>query len=95
MGYEGQVWALGDCASIKTISGKVRARPPPNMPRAKPPPCATNIAAAIRGGQPALVSHSKGSARSGSLGHGSAVAQIIGVKISGMAGLDFCGAPCT
>src|SRR5258708_11548558 len=44
--------------------------------------CATNIVAAIRGGQQSLFAF-EGRGTLGSLGHGSAVAQILGVKISG------------
>jgi len=82
-GYEGQVWALGDCASITTVSGKPV---PPTAQHAtrEATICATNIAAAIRGGQPALFAF-EGLGTLGSLGHGSAVAQILGVKISGLA----------
>ena len=46
-GYEGQVWALGDCAAIKTVSGK---DVPPTAQHAtrEATTCATNIVAAIR-----------------------------------------------
>jgi NADH dehydrogenase len=49
-GYEGQVWALGDCAAIKTVSGK---DVPPTAQHAtrEATTCATNIAAQIRGGK--------------------------------------------
>jgi NADH dehydrogenase len=82
VGYEGQVWALGDCASITTVSGKPV---PPTAQHAtrEATTCATNIAAAIRGGQRALFAF-EGLGTLGSLGHGSAVAQIFGVKISGL-----------
>jgi NADH dehydrogenase len=81
-GHEGQVWALGDCASIKTASGKPV---PPTAQHAtrEATTCAMNIAAAIRGGQPALFTF-EGLGTLGSLGHGSAVAQIFGMKISGL-----------
>ncbi len=81
-GYEGQVWALGDCASIKTASGKPV---PPTAQHAtrEATTCAINIAAAIRGGQPSLFSF-EGLGTLGSLGHGSAVAQIFGLRISGL-----------
>jgi NADH dehydrogenase len=80
-GYEGQVWALGDCASIKTASGKAV---PPTAQHAtrEATTCATNIAAAIRGSKQAVFTF-EGLGTLGSLGHGSAVAQILGVKISG------------
>jgi NADH:ubiquinone reductase (H+-translocating) len=81
LGHEGQVWALGDCASIKTVSGKVV---PPTAQHAtrEATTCAVNITAAIRGGKQALFTF-EGLGTLGSLGHGSAVAQILGVKISG------------
>ena len=81
-GYEGQVWALGDCASIKTASGKAV---PPTAQHAtrEATTCAANIAAAIRGGQQSLFAF-EGLGTLGSLGHGSAVAQILGMKISGL-----------
>src|SRR5579864_1521295 len=81
VGYEGQVWALGDCASIKTVSGK---EVPPTAQHAtrEAATCACNIVAAIRGGKKALFTF-EGLGTLGSLGHGSAVAQIFGVKISG------------
>ena len=80
-GYEGQVWALGDCASIKTISGNVV---PPTAQHAtrEATTCALNIAAALRGGEAQGFAF-EGLGTLGSLGHGSAVAQIFGVKISG------------
>jgi NADH dehydrogenase len=80
-GFEGEVWALGDCAAIKTVSGK---GVPPTAQHAtrEATTCATNIAAAIRGGKQSLFEF-EGLGTLGSLGHGSAVAQILGVKISG------------
>lgn len=81
-GYEGQVWALGDSAAIQTISGKPV---PPTAQHAtrEATTCATNIAAAIRGGRSAGFAF-EGLGTLGSLGHGSAVAQILGLKISGL-----------
>ena len=83
VGYEGQVWALGDCAAITTTSGKPV---PPTAQHAtrEATTCATNIAAAIRGGHATQFAF-EGLGTLGSLGHGSAVAQILGVKISGLA----------
>lgn len=80
-GFEGQVWALGDCAAIKTVSGK---GVPPTAQHAtrEATTCAINIAAAIRGGEQSLFAF-EGLGTLGSLGHGSAVAEILGVKISG------------
>jgi len=82
VGYEGQVWALGDCASITTVSGKPV---PPTAQHAtrEAATCAANITVAIRGGRPALFAF-EGLGTLGSLGHGSAVAQILGMKISGL-----------
>ena len=81
-GYAGQVWALGDCASIKTVSGK---SVPPTAQHAtrEASTCAINIVRAIRGGTPAGFAF-EGLGTLGSLGHGSAVAQIFGLKISGI-----------
>ena len=81
-GYEGQVWALGDCAAIQTVSGK---SVPPTAQHAtrEATTCAINIAAAIRGGAPTGFAF-EGLGTLGSLGHGSAVAQIFGLKISGV-----------
>src|SRR5580658_7389741 len=49
-GYEGQVWALGDCTAVRTVSG---AEAPPTAQHAirEATTAATNIAATIRGGQ--------------------------------------------
>jgi NADH dehydrogenase len=79
--FEGQVWALGDCAAIQTASGKTV---PPTAQHAtrEAGSCAANIAAAIRGGKQSLFAF-EGLGTLGSLGHGSAVAEILGVKISG------------
>jgi NADH dehydrogenase len=80
--YEGQVWALGDCAVVKTVSGK---EAPPTAQHAirEAATAATNIAAAIRGGARAQFAF-EGLGTLGSLGHGAAVAQILGVKLSGL-----------
>jgi NADH dehydrogenase len=81
--YEGTVWALGDCALIQTVAGTIA---PPTAQHAirEAATAAINIAAAIRGGRRAQFEfESLGTL--GSLGHGSAVAQIFGVKVSGLA----------
>ncbi|HEX5230206.1 MAG TPA: FAD-dependent oxidoreductase [Bryobacteraceae bacterium] len=80
-GYEGQVWALGDCAAIKTVAG-VEAPPTAQHAIREATTTAINIAAAIRGGQRAQFTFET-LGTLGSLGHGTAVAQILGVKISG------------
>jgi NADH dehydrogenase len=80
--YEGQVWALGDCTAVKTVSGK---EAPPTAQHAirEATTAATNIVAAIRGGEHAQFAF-EGLGTLGSLGHGAAVAQIVGVKLSGL-----------
>jgi NADH dehydrogenase len=81
VGYEGQVWALGDCASITTVSGQ---RTPPTAQHAtrEAYTVAKNIAAAIRGGPSAPFAF-EGLGKLASLGHYSAVAEILGIRISG------------
>ena len=80
--YEGQVWALGDCTAVKTVLGK---EAPPTAQHAirEATTAAINIAAAIRGGERAEFAF-EGLGTLGSLGHGAAVAQILGVKLSGL-----------
>jgi NADH:ubiquinone reductase (H+-translocating) len=80
--YERRVWALGDCAVVKTVSGK---EAPPTAQHAirEAATAATNIAAAIRGGARAQFGF-EGLGTLSSLGHGAAVAQILGVKLSGL-----------
>src|SRR6266852_5808734 len=79
--YEGEVWALGDCASIKTVAGTYV---PPTAQHAirEATTAATNIAAAVRGGKRAEFGF-EGLGKLGSLGHGAAVAEIFGLKLSG------------
>jgi NADH:ubiquinone reductase (H+-translocating) len=81
VGYEGNVWALGDCASITTISGK---RTPATAQHAtrEAKTVSKNIAAAIHGG-PSSPFAFEGFGKLGSLGHYSAVAEILGIRISG------------
>jgi NADH:ubiquinone reductase (H+-translocating) len=75
------VWALGDCARIANPDGIVV---PPTAQHAtrQADVVAHNILAAIRGG-PKRVFDFKGLGKMGSLGHRSAVAEILGVKLSG------------
>lgn len=82
VGYEGQVWVLGDCAAIKTKSGKPV---PPTAQHAtrEATTVATNIAATLRGGKKSVFAF-EGLGTMGSLGHYSAIANILGVKISGL-----------
>jgi NADH dehydrogenase len=80
--YEGKVWALGDCACVKTVAG---TKVPPTAQHAirEAATAAVNIAAAVRGGKRAEFGF-EGLGTLGSLGHGAAVAQIFGVKVSGL-----------
>jgi len=80
-GYEGKVWSLGDCASVRTIKG---TKVPPTAQHAirEATTAATNIAAAVHGGSRADFAF-EGLGTLGSLGHGAAVAQIFGIKLSG------------
>jgi NADH dehydrogenase len=80
--WEGRVWALGDCASIKTVAGKAV---PPTAQHAirEATAAAINIAASLRGGKRAEFAF-EGLGTLGSLGHGAAVAQIFGIKLSGL-----------
>src|SRR5215467_15306674 len=80
--YEGKIWALGDCASIKTVAGTID---PPTAQHAirEANIAAINIAAAVRGGKRTGFGF-EGLGTLGSLGHGAAVAQIFGVKVSGL-----------
>jgi NADH dehydrogenase len=81
-GYEGRVWALGDCAFIRTVAGT--AVPPAAQHAVREAAAAAvNIAAAVRGGKRAEFVF-EGLGTLGSLGHGAAVAQIFGVKLSGL-----------
>jgi NADH dehydrogenase len=79
--HEGKVWALGDCAAIKTMAG---ATVPPTAQHAirEATTAAINVAAAVRGGRRAKFEF-EGLGTLGSLGHGAAVAQIFGLKLSG------------
>jgi NADH:ubiquinone reductase (H+-translocating) len=80
--HEGRAWALGDCASITSASG---TKIPPTAQHAvrEAVIAAINIAAAIRGDKPVQFAFD-GLGTLGSLGHGAAVAQIFGVKLSGL-----------
>jgi len=75
------VWAVGDCARISNPDGMVV---PPTAQHAtrQADVVAHNILVAIRGG-PKRVFDFKGLGKMGSLGHRSAVAEILGVKLSG------------
>jgi NADH dehydrogenase len=83
MGYEGSVWALGDCASAKTSAG---SPVPPTAQHAvrEAATVALNIRAKITGA-PSRIFTFEGLGKLGSLGHYSAVAEILGVRVSGLA----------
>ena len=80
-GHEGRVWALGDCASITTASGN---RVPPTAQHAtrEAKTVAVNVCAAMRGGERAVFDF-EGLGKLGSLGHHSAVAEVLGIRVSG------------
>jgi NADH:quinone reductase (non-electrogenic) len=82
-GFEGQVWALGDCAYVHTLLGSIA---PPTAQHAirEATTVAINIATAAHGGKQARFAF-EGLGTLGSLGHGSAVAQVFGLKVSGLA----------
>lgn len=75
------LWSLGDCATVPTPDGGTA---PPTAQHAirEAAVVANNIAATIRGG-PRRTFDFRGLGKMGSLGHRSAVAEILGVKISG------------
>lgn len=81
VGYEGQVWVVGDCASITTKSGHPV---PPTAQHAirEGKVVATNIAATMNGKESAVFAF-EGLGKLGSLGHYSAVAEIFGIRVSG------------
>ena len=81
-GYEGKVWALGDCAFVKTVAG---TKVPPTAQHAarEAATAAVNIAAAVHGGKRAQFRF-EGLGTLGSLGRGAAVAQVFGASISGL-----------
>jgi len=80
-GYEGQVWALGDCASIVTKSGNPI---PPTAQHAtrEARTVAGNIVACLRREQSSEFDF-EGLGKLGSLGRYSAVADILGIRVSG------------
>ena len=80
-GYEGQVWALGDCAFVTTVSGTA-APPTAQHATREASTVAANIAAEIRGGQRAEFAF-EGLGKLGALGHNCAIANVFGVKVSG------------
>lgn len=77
------IWAVGDCAQVPTPEGDFC---PPTAQHAirQARAAASNIVAAIRGGERSEFAF-EGLGMMGALGHHSAVAQILGVNISGFA----------
>lgn len=75
------VWAVGDCGRIATADGTIV---PPTAQHAtrQGSVAAHNILAAIRGGRPRVFDF-KGLGKMGALGHRSAVAEILGIRLSG------------
>lgn len=76
------VWAVGDCALVPMVNGEMA---PPTAQHAirQAAVCAHNIVAALRGG-PRKKFLFTGLGKMGSLGHRSAVAEVFGIKISGL-----------
>jgi NADH:ubiquinone reductase (H+-translocating) len=75
------VWALGDCAQVPAPEGGFS---PPTAQHAirQAKSAAHNIVAAIRGGEPESFAFA-GLGKMGSLGHRSAIAEILGLHVSG------------
>jgi NADH dehydrogenase len=81
-GQEGVVWALGDCAAIKTAAGNA-APPTAQHATREADTVAANIEFAMRGGERKVFAF-EGLGKLGALGHLSAVADVFGIKISGI-----------
>jgi NADH dehydrogenase len=79
--YEGQVWVVGDCAASTTKSGN---RVPPTAQHATraAKTVARNVTAAMQGGRPRVFDF-EGLGKLASLGHHSAVADVLGMRLSG------------
>jgi NADH dehydrogenase len=76
------IWALGDCALVPTADGEGVCPPTAQHALRQGRTAAHNIVAAIRGGERKTFDFN-GLGQMGSLGHHSAVAEIMGIKISG------------
>ncbi len=76
------VWAVGDCALVPMVNGETA---PPTAQHAirQAAVAAHNIVASLRGGRRRTFTFT-GLGKMGSLGHRSAVAEVFGVKISGL-----------
>ena len=81
-GHEGRVWALGDCAHIVMAGGET-APPTAQHATREAQTVAENIVASIRGGSTKEFDFG-GLGKLGSLGHHSAVAEVFGIKFSGI-----------
>jgi NADH dehydrogenase len=81
VGYEGQVWAVGDCTTATTVAGNPV---PPTAQHATRAAAlvADNIAAAMHGGEARGFAF-EGLGKLASLGHFSAIAEIMGMRVSG------------
>ncbi len=81
-GFEGRVWALGDCAAVSMPDGSFA---PPTAQHAvrEARTAAENVRAALRG-TPASEFNFAGLGKLGSLGHHSAVAEVLGMRFSGL-----------
>jgi NADH dehydrogenase len=79
--YEGQVWVVGDCGAIKTAAGNPV---PPTAQHAvrEAKTVASNILAAIKGTEKTKFTF-EGLGKMGSLGHQTAVADLLGFPIAG------------
>ena len=79
--YEGQVWVVGDCAASTTKSGN---RVPPTAQHATraAKTVARNVTAAMQRGRPRVFDF-EGLGKLASLGHHSAVADVLGMRLSG------------
>jgi NADH dehydrogenase len=82
-GFEGQVWAVGDCAAASTVAGNPVPPTAQHATRAAEV-VADNIDALIRGGARREFAF-EGLGKLASLGHYSAIAEILGVRVSGFA----------
>lgn len=81
-GHQGRVWVVGDCASIRMPDGST-ALPTAQHAVREARTVAGNIAAALRGGQQKPFAFG-GLGKLGSLGHHSAVAEVLGIRMSGL-----------
>jgi NADH dehydrogenase len=80
-GHEGSVWAVGDCAAASTVAGNPVPPTAQHATRAAEL-VADNIAAAMRGTEAREFAF-EGLGKLASLGHYSAIAEIMGVRVSG------------